>query len=110
LTRLPFSKETFTVKDGRNVELTNSIIGSVYGVVKGQDNLVCDYADYAPLGFADRRCPGELLNITAFKVFFEKIWNHKIEFRNPYPDDPQIVQIIPVGPGSRVPDKHGFRR
>ena len=103
----PFSKESFAVKDGRNAELTNSIFGTVYGVVEGKDNPVCDYAGYAPFGFGYRRCPGELLNIEVFKVFFEKVWNDGIKFYNLSPEDPQLV---PVGPGAVVPDIFGFRR
>jgi hypothetical protein len=63
----PFSKEDFSVKDGRQADLTNSAFGAVYGVIDGEAYPVCDDAGYAPFGFGYRRCPGEFLTVDFVK-------------------------------------------
>jgi hypothetical protein len=41
----------------RNVRLSNSGFGTVFGVVDGKPQPVCDYAGFAPFGFGYRRWP-----------------------------------------------------
>jgi hypothetical protein len=74
LARCPFSKEAFSVKDGRQADLTNSAFGAVYGVIDGEAYPVCDDAGYAPFGFGYRRCPGELLTVDFVKDLLRKVW------------------------------------
>ncbi|MCY7298645.1 MAG: cytochrome P450 [Ilumatobacteraceae bacterium] len=103
----PFTPESFTVQDGRNVQIANSIFGTTYPVVDGVDSAVCDYAGYAPFGFGYRRCPGELLNVRVIRDFLQLVWDQKIEFHKLPLTDP--VQQ-PVGPLTVVPDIYGFER
>jgi hypothetical protein len=58
---------TLEVKGGRNVGVTNSGFGTVFGVVDGEPEPDCDYAGFAPFGFSYRRCPGEQLTIQIFE-------------------------------------------
>lgn len=105
--RCPFNPEHFSVKDGRNVELTNSAYGAVYGVVDGEPYPVCDYAGYAPFGFGYRRCPAEFLNMSFFKDFLRKVWNDGITFSRLDLDAPDM---LPAGPGVVVEDVIGFNK
>ena len=101
----PFKITTFKVEDGRDVGLTNSGFGTVYGAVDSKPMPVCDYAGFAPFGFGYRRCPGEQLTQKVFEDFLRKMWTDKIEFVNLQLPNPKEV---PAGPGTVVPDKYGF--
>jgi cytochrome P450 len=105
--RCPFDITTLKVADGRNVGITNSAFGTVFGTTDGKPMPVCDYAGFAPFGFGYRRCPGELLTIHVFEDFLRKVWNDKIEFVNLKLPNPQKV---PIGPTAVIDDVIGFRR
>jgi cytochrome P450 len=105
--RCPFDPASFKVADGRNVALTNSGFGTVFGEVDGQARPVADYAGFAPFGFGYRRCPGEQLTISVFEDFLRKVWKDKIEFVTLNLPNPGRV---PVGPGAVITDDIGFRR
>ena len=107
LARCPFDTTSFEVKDGRNVDITNSGFGTVFGVVNGQPKPVCDFAGFAPFGFSYRRCPGEQLTIQVFEDFLRKVWREKIVFHKLSLANPGRV---PVGPGAVVDDNVGFSR
>lgn len=102
----PFAEESFAVKDGRDVELTNSIFGTVFPVVDGAAAPICDYAGYAPFGFGYRRCPGELLNMLVMRTFLQLVWDQKLEFVKLDIANP-VMQ--PAGPLLVVPDVYAFR-
>ncbi|QQC67957.1 twin-arginine translocation signal domain-containing protein [Paraburkholderia ginsengisoli] len=107
LARCPFDITTLEVKDGRNVGVTNSGFGTVFGVVDGKPKPVCDYAGFAPFGFSYRRCPGEQFTIQVFEDFLRKVWHDKIVFQKlalPHPGR------VPVGPGAVIDDNIGFSR
>ena len=104
--RRPFEADPFDVKDGRPAALQSSGFGTVFGVVDGQPQPVCDYAGYAPFGFGYRRCPGELLTIGVFSDFLKAVWQRKIEFEQLDIADPVR---LPVGPGAVIADTIGFR-
>lgn len=80
LTRCPFPKTSFAVKDGRDVKITNSAFGADYSEIEGVAHPVVDTSGYAPFGFGYRRCPGEMLNVEFIKGFLRKVWNEKISF------------------------------
>lgn len=80
LARCPFSKESFPVKDGRKVEITNSAFGAAYSEIDGTPHPVVDTAGYAPFGFGYRRCPGEQLTVEFLKEFLRNVWRDKISF------------------------------
>lgn len=101
----PFHKTSFDVKDGRNVEITNSAFGTVYSQTQEQTYPVCDYAGYAPFGFGYRRCPGEQFTVELIKDFLKEVWANQIEFRTLDIDNPERV---PVGPVAVVDDNIGF--
>jgi hypothetical protein len=101
----PFDREHLSVPDGRPIDLTNSIFGTVYPVVNGTPTPICDYAGYAPFGFGYRRCPGELLNIQVMRDLLTIVWNAKLTFTKLSIKDPKMV---PVGPLLVVPDVYGF--
>ncbi len=103
----PFGQESFAVRDGRPIDVTNSVFGTTYPVVDGVDTAICDYAGYAPFGFGYRRCPGELLNVRVMRDFLQIVWDQRIEFTKLSISDPQQQ---PVGPLSVVPDIYGFHR
>jgi hypothetical protein len=65
--RCPFSKESFPVKDGRKVEMTNSAFGAVYSEIGGTPHPVVDTAGYAPFGFGYRRYAGEQMSLEIFE-------------------------------------------
>lgn len=102
----PFHETDFAVQDGRDAQISNSIFGTVYGSVDGNQQSVCDYAGYAPFGFGYRRCPGELLTVELFKDFLVKVWRDKIEFMEIEGDG----QPVPVGPATVVQDNIAFSR
>ena len=105
--KCPFEKASFPVKDGRNADMTNSAFGTVFGVVDGKAQPVCDYAGFAPFGFGYRRCPGELLTIAVFEDFLKKVWAKKIEFQKL--DVPNPAKL-PIGPTTVIDDNIGFVR
>ena len=107
LAQCPFSKEAFSVKDGRQADLTNSAFGAVYGVIDGEAYPVCDDAGYAPFGFGYRRCPGELLTVEFVKDLLRKVWAEKIEFRRLNIAD---AKPLPVAPNMVVKDDIGFKK
>ena len=107
LAQCPFSKEDFSVKDGRQADLTNSAFGAVYGVIDGEAYPVCDDAGYAPFGFGYRRCPGELLTVDFVKDLLRKVWAEKIEFRRLNIAD---AKPLPVAPNMVVKDDIGFKK
>jgi cytochrome P450 len=104
--RCPFDITSFKVQDGRDVSLTNSGFGTVYGVQDGKPMPVCDYAGFAPFGFGYRRCPGEQLTEMVFADFLRQIWSKKIEFYNLQLAGPREV---PAGPGVVADDNYGFK-
>jgi hypothetical protein len=101
----PFEPEHFPVADGRNVDLTNSVFGTVYSTVDGTESAICDYAGYAPFGYGYRRCPGELLNVQVMRDLLQIVWDQKLQFVNLGISNPVEV---PVGPLAVVPDIYGF--
>jgi hypothetical protein len=105
--RCPFDPASFKVADGRNVALTNSGFGTVFGIVDGQARPVVDYAGFAPFGFGYRRCPGEQLTISVFEDFLRKVWRDKIEFVSLDLPSPGRV---PIGPNAVIDDNIGFTR
>jgi hypothetical protein len=107
LARCPFSKEAFSVKDGRQADLTNSAFGAVYGVIDGEAYPVCDDAGYAPFGFGYRRCAGEFLTVDFVKDLLRKVWAEKIEFRRLNIAD---AKPLPVAPNMVVKDDIGFKK
>ena len=107
LERCPFSKEAFPVKDGRKVEITNSVFGAAYSEVDGKPHPVVDTAGYASFGFGYRRCPGELLSMDLLKTFLRLVWQNKISFVRLDIDNPRLV---PFDPGTLLPDNIAFRR
>ena len=107
LARCPFSKESFAVKDGRKVEMTNSAFGAVYPVVDGTAYPVCDTAGYAPFGFGYRRCPGEHLTVEFIKEMLRKTWKDRISFVTL---DLKTPEKLPVGFGTVINDHIAFTR
>jgi hypothetical protein len=107
LARCPFDMTSFEVKDGRKVRLSNNGFGTVFGVVDGKPEPVCDYAGFAPFGFGYRRCPGEQLTIQVFEDFLRKVWRDKIVFRKLNLARPGRV---PIGPNAVIEDNIGFAR
>jgi hypothetical protein len=107
LAQCPFRKEDFSVKDGRQADLTNSAFGAVYGVIDGEAYPVCDDAGYAPFGFGYRRCPGEFLTVDFVKDLLRKVWAEKIEFRRLNIAD---AKPLPVAPNMVVKDDIGFKK
>jgi hypothetical protein len=89
------------------VGLSNSGFGTVFGVVDGKPQPVCDYAGFAPFGFGYRRCPGEQLTIQVFEDFLRKVWRDKIVFRKLNLANPGRV---PIGPNAVIEDNIGFAR
>ena len=94
-------------KTRRKVGLSNSGFGTVFGVVDGKPQPVCDYAGFAPFGFGYRRCPGEQLTIQVFEDFLRKVWRDKIVFRRLNLANPGRV---PIGPNAVIEDNIGFAR
>jgi hypothetical protein len=107
LARCPFPKESFAVKVGGQVELTNSEFGAVYSVVDGTAYPVCDAAGYAPFGFGYRRCGGEYLAVEFIKDMLRKAWKDRISFVKL---DLETPEKLPVGPGTVIDDNIAFRR
>jgi hypothetical protein len=107
LARCPFSKEAFSVKDGRKVELTNSAFGAVYSEIDGKPHPVVDTAGYAAFGFGYRRCAGEHLTMEFIKEFLRAVWRNKISFVKLDIENPALV---PVNPGTVILDNIAFRR
>lgn len=105
--RCPFDLASLKVADGREVALTNSGFGTVFGEVDGQARPVVDYAGFAPFGFGYRRCPGEQLTISVFEDFLRKVWKDRIEFITL--DLPKPGRV-PIGPNAVIDDNIGFRR
>jgi cytochrome P450 len=107
LARCPFDITTLGVEDGRNVGVTISGFGTVFGVVEGKPKPVCDYAGFAPFGFSYRRCPGEHLTIQVFEDFLRKVWRDKIVFLKLNLINPGRV---PIGPNAVIADDIGFSK
>jgi cytochrome P450 len=107
LARCPFPKESFVVKDGRDVHIENSAYGAVYATVEGQAFPLCDTAGYAPFGFGYRRCGGEYLTVAFIKELLCKAWHDGITFNKLDLDDPEK---LPVGPKTVIDDDIAFRR
>lgn len=107
LARCPFPLTTLDVQDGRKVAVTNSGFGTVFALVDGKPEPVCDYAGFAPFGFGYRRCPGEQLTIQVIEDFLRKVWRDKIVFRKLNLPKPARV---PVGPTAVIDDNIGFTR
>ena len=105
LARCPFPSEAFAVKDGRDVELTNSAFGAVYSVVDGTPHPVCDAAGYAPFGFGYRRCGGEHFTMEFVKEMLRKTWSDRISFALL---DLETPERLPVGPGTVISDNIAF--
>jgi hypothetical protein len=93
--------------DGRAAALHNSGFGTVYGIVDGKPQPLCDYAGYAPFGFGYRRCPGEQLTVHVFRDFLRKVWETKTDFRKLNLAD---AEQLPIGPGTVIDDNVGFIR
>ena len=107
LAKCPFDITNFKVADGRNVDVTNSGFGTVFGIADGKALPVTDYAGFAPFGFGYRRCPGEQLTIQVFEDFLRKVWEDKIEFTTLNLPNPAEV---PIGPGAVIADNLAFTR
>ena len=107
LARCPFSKESFPVKDGRKVEMTNSGFGAVYSEVDATPHPVVDTAGYAPFGFGYRRCAGEHLTVEFTKEFLRRIWQDNISFTKLDIGKPGQV---PVNPRTVLNDDITFKR
>lgn len=107
LAQCPFKITTLPVSDGRNVGLTNSGFGTVFGVAESKPMPVCDHAGFASFGFGYRRCPGEQLTIAVFADFLRKVWRDKIAFKKLDLPNPRKV---PIGPNAVIDDNIGFTR
>jgi hypothetical protein len=107
LARCPFHKDSFAVKDGRKVEMTNSAFGAVYSEIDGAPHPVVDMAGYAPFGFGYRRCAGEHLTMEFIKEFLRAIWKDKISFVKLDLENPEKV---PVNPGTVLLDNIAFKK
>jgi cytochrome P450 len=107
LASCPFDEEAFPVKDGRKVEMTNSVFGTVYSEINGTPYPLCDTAGYAPFGFGYRRCAGEQLTVEFVKEFLRKIWRDKISFVKL---DIETPAKVPVNPGTLLDDDIAFTR
>jgi len=107
LARCPFHKESFPVKDGRKVEMTNSGFGAVYSEIDGIPHPVVDTAGYAPFGFGYRRCAGEHLTVEFVKEYLRAVWKDKISFVKL---DVQTPGQVPVNPRTVLLDNLAFRR
>ncbi len=105
LAHCPFHKTSFEVKDGRNVQLTNSAFGAVHGVVDGAPHALVDTAGYAPFGFGYRRCAGEYVTVEFVKEFLRRTWKTKLSFISL---DLAHPEEIPIGPTTVVEDKMSF--
>jgi hypothetical protein len=105
--RCPFEHGAFEVLDGRAAALHNSGFGTVYGVVDGKPQPVCEYAGYAPFGFGYRRCPAEQLTVQVFADFLRKVWKSRTEFERL---DLVAAEQLPIGPGTVIADNLGFTR
>jgi hypothetical protein len=107
LARCPFSRESFTFKDGRKGGVTNSAFGAVYGEVDGKAYPLVDTAGFAPFGFGYRRCAGEYITVEFVKEYLRKIWKDQISFVKLDIEDPDKV---PVNPGTVLLDNIAFKR
>lgn len=107
LARCPFSKESFPVKDGRSVYLTNSGFGAVYAEVDGGAHPVVDTAGYAPFGFGYRRCAGEYITVEFIKEYLRAIWKENISFVKLDIEKPAQV---PVNPETVLNDDIAFKK
>jgi len=105
--RCPFDRKAFDVKDGRNTAMNNSGFGTVYGIVDGKPQPVCDFAGFAPFGFGYRRCPGEQFTIQVVEDFLRMTWKNKIEFEKLNIANPEP---LPIGPGVVIGDNVGFTK
>jgi hypothetical protein len=107
LAKCPFSKESFPVKDGRKVAMTNSAFGAVYSEIDGKPYPVVDTAGYAPFGFGYRRCAGEHMTMEFIKEYLRKVWKDKIGFVKLDLAEPGKV---PVNPRTVLNDDIAFKR
>ena len=107
LARCPFHKESFPVKDGRMVEMTNSAFGAVYSEIDGTPHPVVDTAGYAPFGFGYRRCAGEHITMEFIKEFLRAAWKNKLSFVKL---DLERPGQVPVNPRTVLNDDIAFTR
>jgi hypothetical protein len=107
LAQCPFSKESFSVKDGRKVDMTNSAFGAVYSEIDGIPHPVVDTAGYAPFGFGYRRCAGEHFTMEFIKEYLRAIWKDNISFIKLDIEKPGQV---PVNPRTVLNDDIAFKR
>lgn len=101
----PFHSVARPVKDGRNVELTNSGYGAVFAEVDEQPYPICDTAGYAPFGFGYRRCGGEYLTIGAIKLLLRRIHGAGLTIVDAKQAQPEK---LPVGPRIVIDDNLTF--
>ena len=101
----PFHSVARPVKDGRNVELTNSGYGAVFAEVDEQPYPICDTAGYAPFGFGYRRCGGEYLTIGAIKLLLRRIHGAGLTIVDAKQAQPEK---LPVGPRIVIDDDLTF--
>ena len=94
------------VKDGRNVDITNTPFGAVFGERDQIPMAIVDYPGYAPFGFGYRRCAGELFTVEVFKDLICKIIDEKLVFRAVS----AAPKKVPVGPFLVIDDRVGFFR
>ena len=107
LARCPFSQDSFPVKDGRSVALTNSAFGAIHAEVDGQPHPLVDTAGYAPFGFGYRRCAGEYITIEFVKEYLRGIWSKKVSFQKL---DTQKAERVPVNPHTVLSDDIAFQK
>ena len=105
-TGCPFEITRMRVKDGRNVDMTNTPFGTVYGERDQTPMTVLDYPGYAAFGFGYRRCAGELFTVEVFKDLIRRIIADKLVFRT----TTAPPRKVPVGPFLVIDDKMGFFR
>jgi Cytochrome P450 len=105
-TECPFEITRMRVKDGRNVEITNTPFGTVYGERDQIPMPILDYPGYAPFGFGYRRCAGELFTVEVFKDLIRTIISEKLVFRSVT----AAPTKVPVGPFLVIDDRMGFFR
>ena len=105
-TGCPFEMTRMHVKDGRNVDITNTPFGTVYGEREQAPMPILDYPGYAPFGFGYRRCAGELFTVEVFKDLIRTIISEKLVFRAVT----AAPKKVPVGPFLVIDDRMGFFR
>jgi cytochrome P450 len=107
LARCPFSTDSFKVKDGRSVAMTNTAFGAIHAEVDGQPHPLVDTAGYAPFGFGYRRCAGEYITIEFVKEYLRTIWREKISFQKL---DSEKAEKVPNNPHTVLSDDITFQK